>query len=325
MRTDDFDYQLDQHRIAQIPLEPRDSSRLLDCRDLSDHRFRELPELLEPGDLVVVNRTRVRAARLLGRKRDSGGQVEALLLGPVTDRIWRASLRPARRLRPGVVLDFGEIIATVESGPDDGVALLSLESDGDLEEAIARFGLVPLPPYITAPLADSARYQTIFARIVGSAAAPTAGLHFTEQVLDRLAQRGIALAEVDLKIGLDTFRPISTESIEDHVIHTEEFEVPPSTREAVEGCKGRVVAVGTTVVRALESEPDQPVTRLFITPGFEFRHVDLMVTNFHLPRTSLLVMLAAFMGDRWRQAYQTALTRGYRFASFGDAMLASRE
>jgi S-adenosylmethionine:tRNA ribosyltransferase-isomerase len=325
MLTSLFDYRLPPERIAQVPVEPRDAARLLDTRDLSDHRFHALGELLAPGDLVVINRTRVRAARLRGTKAETGGQVEVLLLGPVTDDRWRAIVRPARRLRPGTVLHFDPITAIIEEGPNDGVVMLYLKAEGDLEQAIAQVGTVPLPPYITSVLDDPERYQTIFAREIGSAAAPTAGLHFTHELAGHLRARGIEIASLELRIGLDTFRPISKEMVEEHKIHREEFSIPEATRAAIERCRGRVVAIGTTVVRALESDPSQGSTDLFITPGFDFKTVDLLVTNFHLPRTTLLVLIAAFMGESWREAYETALARNYRFASFGDAMLAARQ
>jgi S-adenosylmethionine:tRNA ribosyltransferase-isomerase len=291
---------------------------------MSDHHFWDLPEMLEPGDLVVVNRTRVRAARLLGHKVGSGGNVEALLLGPVTANRWRAAVKPARKVRAGTELEFGPIKATVLEEPVAGIALLELETTEELEAAISRTGHLPLPPYIKKELADSERYQTIFARPIGSAAAPTAGLHFTDELVRRLSARSIELAEVELRIGLDTFRPISSETVEDHQIHSEEFSIGAKAAEKIAVCRGRVVAVGTTVVRALESSGVEGTTSLFITPGFRFRTVNLLVTNFHLPRTTLLVLLAAFMGSRWRVAYETAIARQYRFASFGDAMLAER-
>ncbi|HSL25135.1 MAG TPA: S-adenosylmethionine:tRNA ribosyltransferase-isomerase, partial [Acidimicrobiia bacterium] len=283
----------------------------------------------------VVNRTRVRAARLLGSKSETGGRVEALLLRPLTDNVWQAAVRPARRLRPGSELDFGPIKATIAVGPVGGIAELRLSTRGDLESAIDQVGQVPLPPYIHTGLPDPERYQTIYAREVGSAAAPTAGLHFTADVLADLSARSIGLADIELRIGLDTFKPISSASIEDHQIHAEEFSVPAATADRIGQCHeagGRVVAIGTTVVRALESratgegqvDPGDGITGLYITPGFSFRVVDLLVTNFHLPRTTLLVLLASFMGRSWRRAYDTALRRGYRFASFGDAMLTER-
>jgi S-adenosylmethionine:tRNA ribosyltransferase-isomerase len=330
--TSQFSYHLPPGVIAQQPLASRDSSRLLNTDDLTDHAFTELPELLSPGDVVVVNRSRVRAARLVGTKAGGGGHVEALLLRPLTHDLWQAIVRPSRRLRPGIGIDFGPVKATIQSGPDGGVVEMLLQADGPLEDAIASAGTVPLPPYIHEPLADPERYQTIFAEPVGSAAAPTAGLHFTTAVVERLRARAIGLVEIELQIGLDTFRPISTGTIEEHEIHSENLAVSEEAAIAVYERRGNVVAIGTTVVRALESQaradgridPGRVDTRLYITPGYRFRAVDRLVTNFHLPATSLIVLVASFMGDRWRQAYETALSRGYRFASFGDAMIARR-
>lgn len=332
MRIDAFDYTLPPERIAQTPLEPRDSARLLDTRDLSDHRFAELPELLAPGDLVVVNTTRVRRARLVGR-RAGGGKAEALLLDHGSTG-WEALVRPARRIRKGTSLDFGEIRATVLSEPRDGVVSLRLEADGDIEEAIERAGDVPLPPYLHEGISDPERYQTMFAKQLGSAAAPTAALHFTPQVVERLTDAGIGLAEVELEVGLDTFRPITSDDLAGHEMHSERVRVPAETVAQITRCHGRggrVVAIGTTVVRSLEAAtadgelaPFDGATDLFITPGHAWRVVDLLVTNFHVPRSSLVVLIAAFMGDQWREAYATALERGYRFLSFGDAMLAAR-
>jgi S-adenosylmethionine:tRNA ribosyltransferase-isomerase len=328
--TSEFDFDLPADRIAQVPAEPRDAARLLDTRDLTDHVFAELPQLLREGDLVVVNRTRVIKARLIGHK-PSGGRVEALLLAEREPGLWDALVRPARRLRPGTQLIFGVAKATIEEGPAAGVALLRLDPDA----AMATAGRVPLPPYIRHDLADPERYQTIFATEPGSAAAPTAGLHFTPEVAAALAAAGIEVAAVTLHIGLDTFRPISTQHVEDHQIHSESYDLPAATAQAIADCRerrGRVVAIGTTVVRVLEScrsggglvTPGAGHTSLYLKPGHRFEAVDLLVTNFHLPVTSLLVLVAAFMGSRWRLVYETALQRGYRFASFGDAMLAQR-
>ena len=330
--TSEFSYELPDDFIAQRPIEPRDASRLLDVDSLSDHRFSDLPGLLSPGDVVIVNRSRVRAARLLGTKLDGGGRVEALLLRPLTDTLWQAIVRPARRLRPGTAIDFGEIKATIETPPDDGIVEMSLVADGVLEDVIAAIGTVPLPPYIHEQLSDPDRYQTIFARTVGSAAAPTAGLHFTPGIVEALRSRSIDVVEVELVIGLDTFRPISAAYVEDHQIHSESVTIPIAAAETINKRRGNVVAVGTTVVRALESrastdgwvEAGSVDTRLYITPGYRFRVVDRLITNFHLPGTSLIVLVASFMGERWRLAYETALARGYRFASFGDAMIATR-
>lgn len=321
--------------VAQSPIEPRHDARLLDTRDMSDHRFLELADLLETEDLVVVNDTRVRAARLLGRRRETGGKVELLLLEHNPDGTWEALAKPSRRLHPGVDIDLGDFSATVMSDPDRGMVKVELTVE-DAEDAIAAHGEVPLPPYFTGRLDDPERYQTMFARDPGSAAAPTAGLHFTEEVVAGLRARGIRLASVDLHVSLDTFRPMSTDDVEDHEMHSEWCAVPVETAAAVEETRergGRVVAVGTTVVRTLESRADgtgrvttgEGRTDLFLRPGSVISVVDVLVTNFHLPGSTLLVLLAAFMGDRWRESYETALHRGYRFLSFGDAMLAARD
>ncbi|HJQ92522.1 MAG TPA: tRNA preQ1(34) S-adenosylmethionine ribosyltransferase-isomerase QueA [Acidimicrobiia bacterium] len=334
MRVEDFKYPLPESAIAQEAIEPRHDSRLLDTRDMSDHRFLDLPSLLRPGDLVVVNETRVRAARLAGRRLDTGGSVELLLLQARPDGLWEALARPSRRLRPGIVIEIDAIRATIVNGPDEGMVMVDLEAP-DVEGAIDNVGNVPLPPYFRGTLDDPDRYQTMFARTIGSAAAPTAGLHFTEEVTTRLRQREIEIAPVDLHVGIDTFRPIATENIEEHVMHSEWCSIPESTAAAVDSARargGRVVAIGTTVVRTLEAFADRSgivaagerETNLFLTPGVEFRVVDALVTNFHVPGSTLVVLVAAFMGDRWREAYQIALQRRYRFLSFGDAMLAER-
>ncbi len=336
MKTSHFDYTLPAEAVAQRPAEPRDAARLLDARDLSDHRFRDLPALLEPGDLVVVNQTRVRKGRLFGKKARTGGKVELLVLGRRGGEVWEALIRPARKVRPGTELDFGPLRATVLAPPAEGKALVRLEADGDVEEVLERSGELPLPPYIRRWDGDPERYQTVFAESTGSAAAPTAGLHFTPAVLSALERRGVRLARIDLEVGLGTFRPVSTDEVEDHVIHPERFTLPETTAVAVRetaAAGGRVVAVGTTVARTLETMATGPgevlagrgETRLYLRPGIEFQVVDVLITNFHLPRSSLLVLLAAFMGDRWREVYRVALQRGYRFLSFGDAMLCVRE
>ena len=291
--------------------------------------------MLDRNDLVIVNETRVRAARLIGTRAGTGGRVELLLLERQDETTWEALARPARRLPPGVVIDFDGFSATVISQPEEGRLNVTLDSL-DPESAIEQAGSVPLPPYYTGDLPNSERYQTMFAAETGSAAAPTAALHFTPEVTGRLDEQGIALATVDLHVSLDTFRPMAVEDIEDHVMHSEWCSVPTETAEAVDATRqrgGRVVAIGTTVVRTLESmadgaggvEPGEKRTDLFLGPGSRFSVVDVLVTNFHLPRSTLLVLLAAFMGDAWRRAYETALTRGYRFLSFGDAMLAMRD
>jgi S-adenosylmethionine:tRNA ribosyltransferase-isomerase len=334
MRVSDFTYPLPEAAIAQEPIEPRHDAKLLDTRDMSDHRFLDLSQLLTPGDLVVVNETRVRSARLVGIRSESGGTVELLVLRQLPDGNWEALARPSRRLRPGVRIELPGISATIVEGPQDGLVVVALQA-GDVEAAIEGAGQVPLPPYFRGHLRDSNRYQTMFARLTGSAAAPTAGLHFTNDVVSGLKNRGIEMATIDLHVGIDTFRPMTVENIEDHQMHTEWCSVPDATVEAITATRARggaVVAVGTTVVRALESSvgPDGAPTsgtrntNLFLRPGSRFQVVDTLVTNFHVPGSTLMVLVAAFMGDRWRDAYEHALDNSYRFLSFGDAMLATR-
>lgn len=332
MLTSDFHYHLPDGAIAQSAVEPRDAARLLDTRDGSDHLIAQLPSLLRAGDVVVVNSTRVRRARLEAVK-ETGGVVEVLLLRPHDAAGWQALVRPGRRVRRGTRLQAGPVWFVVRHGLGDGVMVLDVES-GSVEEAVEAVGRVPLPPYFHGTLQDPERYQTVYARREASAAAPTAGLHFTPELLTRLGEAGIGLVTVDLEIGLDTFRPIATAQVADHIIHRERVLVD---EEAVAGIGearrrgGRVVAVGTTVVRSLETaaaggelRPFDGHTDLFITPGYRFRVVDLLLTNFHVPASTLVVLVAAFMGPGWRDAYSVALERGYRFLSFGDAMLAER-
>ncbi len=341
MRTDELDYDLPEAAIAQAPATPRDAARLLVPRPLGaplDRTVRDLPELLAPGDLLVVNDTRVLPARVRLR-RSGGGAAEVLLLEPVGDGWWSALCRPSRKLRHGDVVEAAGGELAMEFGEELGGgrrAVRPRSSDHSTVEgsrliaALDRVGEVPLPPYVTGGIDDAGRYQTVYARRPASAAAPTAGLHLTTELIDRLAERGVGLADVELVVGLDTFRPIETELVEAHRIHSEWYQVPPATAEAVRSTRlagGRVVAVGTTTVRALESAASgAPVgrTELFITPGFEFSAVDVLLTNFHLPRSSLLAMIEAFVGPVWRSWYATALERGYRFLSFGDAMLLER-
>ncbi|MGH8871620.1 MAG: tRNA preQ1(34) S-adenosylmethionine ribosyltransferase-isomerase QueA [Acidimicrobiia bacterium] len=335
MRVEEFKYPLPDTAIAQEAIEPRHDSRLLDTRDLSDHRFLDLPSLLRPHDLVVVNETRVRAARLLGTRQDTGGMVELLILNARRDGLWEALARPSRRLRSGIGIRFDGLDAQIVEGPRDGLIVVDLRAP-DVEAAIAAAGEIPLPPYFKGTLGSDSRYQTMFARSPGSAAAPTAGLHFTPEVVTGLEHRGIEIATVDLHVGVDTFRPIATEKVQDHRMHSERCSIPVSTAAAVantRASRGRVVAIGTTVVRTLETfgaedgwvETGEVDTELFLKPGDTFQVVDALVTNFHVPGSTLVVLVAAFMGERWRDAYQTALDRGYRFLSFGDAMYAERE
>jgi S-adenosylmethionine:tRNA ribosyltransferase-isomerase len=348
MRTEELDYPLPPEAIAQTPLEPRDSARLLvgpgvevgsAGGDVLHRSVRDLPELLQPGDLVVVNSTRVLPARV-PVLRSGGGRGEVLLLEDLGDGTWEALCRPSRKLHPGESLrSVGghlsvEVVAALGEGRWHVRPEPLLRGDGSrigLSEAISADGEMPLPPYITEPLRDADRYQTVYSRRPASAAAPTAGLHLTPSVLDALGSRGVEVAEVELVVGLDTFRPLGTERLEEHRIHSERFEVPESAWAAVKSARARgsrVVAVGTTTVRALESFAagfgPSGRTELFITPGYRFEVVDLLMTNFHLPRSTLLAMIQAFVGVSWRELYSTALAEGYRFLSFGDAMIVAR-
>lgn len=336
MRTDELDYDLPASAIAQSPADPRDAARLLVDRGAGSEpehrRVRDLPGLLREGDLLVVNDTRVMPARVPVR-RAGGGSGEVLLLEARDDGWWEVLCRPARRLRQGDVVEAerGELRFVIGDDVGGGRKLVRPEHDGELIDALETAGEMPLPPYITDSLDDAERYQTVFARRPASAAAPTAGLHLTAEVLERLVSGGVRTAAVELVVGLDTFRPLSTDVVEDHLIHTERFRVPADTWDAVGSTVadgGRVVAVGTTSVRALESRAARGATSgrtdLFITPGYEFAVVDVLLTNFHLPRTSLLALVQAFVGPRWRDLYAAAMTDGYRFLSFGDAMLLER-
>lgn len=338
MLLSDFDYDLPDERIAQTPIEPRDAARLLVDRgsDAPDHRHvRDLPEILRPGDLLVVNETKVIPARL-SVQRATGGKAEVLMLEPLDGerKVWEAMVRPARKLKPGEQLLAPDGTPVVEMGErteaGDTFTVTVLGSIDSLD-VLADHGEMPLPPYITERLGDPDRYQTVYAREPGSAAAPTAGLHFTSELLDRLAERGIEVAKVELVVGLDTFRPVMEDDPTEHRMHTERYRVPQETMErclAVRAAGGRVVCVGTTSVRALESAATRGElegrTDIFIHGDYEWQLVDVLMTNFHLPKTTLLMMIHAFVGDRWRSLYDAALAHEYRFLSFGDAMLLDR-
>jgi S-adenosylmethionine:tRNA ribosyltransferase-isomerase len=329
VRTDDFDYPLPPARIAQRPLAERDASRLL--VDLDDgpvlHRhIRDLPDLVRPGDVIVVNETRVLRSRVRFT-RPSGGASEVLLLEETLEGWWEALVRPSRKLTEGTRVDLDDDLA-FEFGAHLGEGRrLVRPVTTDLTAALDRHGEMPLPPYVTETLADDERYQTVYAARPASAAAPTAGLHLTPQVLARCEAAGARVARVELVVGIDTFRPIAVDHVADHRMHSERYRVPSETWAACRGA-GRVVAVGTTVVRALESVAATGAlegrTDLFIRRPYEFSVVDVLLTNFHLPRSSLLVLVDAFVGPRWRDLYDVALDEGYRFLSFGDAMLLAR-
>lgn len=342
MRTDDFDYELPSGLIAQEPVEPRDSSRLLVADRSSgqiDHRrFRDLPEYLDSGDVLVVNETRVLPARLKGAKDETGGAVEVFLLRERYEDTWECLVKPGRRLKPGARVVFGDGELTglvVDVDEETGGRLVRLRAaEGAALDAVRRLGEVPLPPYITRALDDPERYQTVFARDERSAAAPTAGLHFTDELVERVTSAGVRIVPVELDVGVDTFRPVAEEDPRDHHIHSEHFRVGEDAAAQINDAKQRgcrVVAVGTTSVRALESvwdaEEEVVVARegrtdLFILPGHRFQVVDGLVTNFHIPRSTLLMLVSAFAGrDLVMRAYLTAQEEGYRFLSFGDAML----
>lgn len=334
-----IDYVLPEELIAQTPLEPRDSARLLvDAANGIEHRHvRDIVEYLRAGDVLVVNHTRVLPARLK-LKRRTGGAVEVLLLEErdADQMQWEALVRPGGKLSMGEeLLDAeGNVMVKIGDRTDAGDTFFVRFVARTNEEAMQRIlktGEMPLPPYITTSLADQSRYQTVFAHDQKSSAAPTAGLHFTPELLARIREASVEIYEVELVVGLDTFKPISVENPLDHVIHTESYRVPAETLDACNRARargGRVIAIGTTATRALESAATfgdlQGRTNLFITPGYQWKVVDMMMTNFHMPRTTLLLMVESFIGEKWRAIYSEAIEQRYRLLSFGDAMLLYR-
>jgi S-adenosylmethionine:tRNA ribosyltransferase-isomerase len=333
-------YPLPAYLIAHHPADRRDQSRLMIVRGHQpvEHRlFSDLTDYLRAGDCLVVNDTRVIPARLYGKRAKTGGAVELLLLAPLGGGRWRSLVKPGRNARPGerIVFADGQLEALVEEVEPDGSRLINFDYKGDFMALLDEIGEMPLPPYIHEKLEDPERYQTVYSAIRGSAAAPTAGLHFTDQLLDRVRAMGVTVARVTLHVGLATFRPVKEERIRDHVMHREPFTVSKETLEIIKRTKegdGRVIAVGTTSLRVLESLdgegaklPERAVsgeTDLFIYPGFQFRLVDGLITNFHLPGSTLLMLVSALMGrERILDAYRLAVDQGYRFFSFGDAML----
>lgn len=334
MHISEFDYELPQERIAQVPLEPRDSARLLVSRvgrPLEHRRVSDLPDYLHKGDLVVINDTKVLPARL-EMQRATGGSVEILLLEPSDEesRLWSALVRPGGRLKDGEILRHASSASEVifRGRRDDGDTFeVELCHDGDALIFIDRIGSLPLPPYVASPIDDTDRYQTVYANRPASTAAPTAGLHFTTDLMNRLRQQGVKFATVELVVGVDTFRPIQTDDPRQHSIHSEFYSVPERTADLVAEAD-RVIAIGTTAVRSLESVATFGAltgrTELFIHRGYEWKVVDLLMTNFHMPRTTLLLLIDAFTSGGWREMYETALEHEYRFLSFGDAMLLER-
>ncbi len=339
MKTSDFDYDLPEELIAQVPLEKRDESRLMvlhRCDGSREHRvFKDIIEYLNPEDTLVVNDTRVLPARLIGKKAGSGGRIEFLLLKRLSGDTWEVLVKPGRKALEGVEVIFGEgrIRARILKHLDEGIRHVEFFYDGIFEQALDEVGVMPLPPYIHASLQDRERYQTVYARQTGSAAAPTAGLHFTPQLLEAIRAKGVAIVPVLLHVGLGTFRPVKVEDVASHVMHAEYYEVSPEAARTLNERRlagGRIVCVGTTSARTLETVttpsgdvvPGSGQTSIFIYPGYRFKAVDALITNFHLPQSTLLMMISALAGrDRVLAAYHEAVEKRYRFFSFGDAML----
>ncbi len=337
MKTSDFNYELPEELIAQTPLEKRDASRLMcldkDSGEISHRHFYDLTNHLKAGDCLVLNDSRVLPARLIGR-RETGGTVEVVLLKDKGDGLWECLSRPGRKTKPGTKLIFGEneLCATVEASREGGNKLIRFRYEGIFLEVLERLGKMPLPPYIRAELEDAERYQTVYSRQSGSAAAPTAGLHFTKELLEKIKSRGVSLCYVTLHVGLGTFRPVKCESLENHEMHSEFCLIPEETARLVTETKkanGRVIAVGTTSCRVLESFTNKDGslqaisawTDIFIYPGYKFKCIDALLTNFHLPESTLIMLVSAFAGrENVLRAYEEAVRQRYRFFSFGDAM-----
>ena len=337
MKKSDFYFDLPEELIAQTPLERRDSSRLLlldkNTGEIEHRHFFDLPEYLHEGDCLVMNDSRVLPARLLG-SRGSGGSVELVLLRDLGEGKWECLSRPGRKTKPGTELSFGEgeLSATVLEVAEGGNRIVQFHYDGIFLEVLERLGKMPLPPYIKAELKDAERYQTVYSRELGSAAAPTAGLHFTKELLDTIAAKGVKLCYVTLHVGLGTFRPVKEDEIEDHEMHSEFCIIPEETARIVSETKkngGRVIAVGTTSCRTLESFANEDGTLvatsgwtdIFIYPGYRFKCIDALITNFHLPESTLIMLVSALAGrEHVLNAYKTAVEEKYRFFSFGDAM-----
>lgn len=340
MKTSDFYYDLPQELIAQTPVEPRDHSRLmvLDRKSgsLSHLHFYDVLHLLNPGDLLVVNNSRVLPARLYGTKEDTGVAMELLLLEQKEQLLWECLVKPGRRCKEGAKFVFGNglLHGAVERVQEDGNRLIRFSCEKDFFSTLDQIGQMPLPPYITEKLQDKERYQTVYSKELGSAAAPTAGLHFTAELMDKLRGKGVSIAEVTLHVGLGTFRPVKADDINNHKMHSEHYFLPQETADLIRKTKengGRVIAVGTTSCRTLESVATfhngviaecEGYTDIFIYPGYQFKVLDGLITNFHLPESTLIMLVSAFAGyDHTMEAYQAAVADRYRFFSFGDAML----
>ena len=341
MKTSDFYYDLPPELIAQTPLEKRDESRLL-CLDKatgewSHHHFYELPDFLRAGDCLILNNSRVLPARLLGRRLPGGGACEVLLLQDKGDKVWECLVRPGKHLREGARVSFGdgELTAEIAEVLPDGNRLVRFDYEGIFLEVLERLGKMPLPPYIKEELQDQERYQTVYSKVNGSAAAPTAGLHFTPELLERIAAKGVGVGYVTLHVGLGTFRPVKENEIEQHDMHSEYCTIPQETADLINRTKangGRVICVGTTSCRTIESWAGEDGTmtatggwtNIYIYPGYRFKVMDALVTNFHLPESTLIMLVSALVGrEHVLAAYEEAVRERYRFFSFGDAMFIS--
>ena len=338
MKTSDFMYDLPEELIAQTPVEPRDHSRLMvvnrDTGAIEHKHFYDVIDYLNPGDSLIINETRVIPARLIG-ERAGGGACEILLLKQLGPKKWETLVRPGKKLRAGAAVTFGggKLKAVIAGDTDAGGRIVDFECEGTFEAVLDELGEMPLPPYIHEKLEDRDRYQTVYAKQDGSAAAPTAGLHFTPELLERIRQKGIDVVPVLLHVGLGTFRPVKEEDVADHHMHSEYYEVTPEQAEAINAARrrgGRIVCVGTTSVRTLETvatedgvvHPGSGVTQIFITPGVRIKAVDALITNFHLPQSTLLMLISALMGrEEALRTYEIAVKERYRFFSFGDAMM----
>lgn len=338
MNVSDFDYELPEELIAQDPIEDRSSSRLLmldkKTGAIEHHIFRDIIDALNPGDCLVINNTRVIPARLLGVKEDTGAAIEVLLLKRRDNDIWETLVKPGKKMKLGAVVSFGDGIlkGIVVDVVEEGNRLIQFSYEGIFEEILDQLGQMPLPPYITHRLEDKSRYQTVYAKYDGSAAAPTAGLHFTKELLASIREKGVNIAEVTLHVGLGTFRPVKADVVEEHHMHSEYYSVNPETADLINTTRkngGRIIAVGTTSCRTLESAstPDGVLhagdgwTEIFIYPGYQFHVVDALITNFHLPKSTLMMLVSALAGrDHIMNAYAEAVKDRYRFFSFGDAM-----
>lgn len=337
MKLSDFMYELPEERIAQTPVEPRDHSRLMvlhrDTGEIEHRHFYDIVDYLNSGDALVINETRVIPARLIG-ERPSGGACEVLLLRQLAPKRWEALVRPGKKLRPGAEVRFGggRLTARVIETTDGGGRILDFFCEGTMEAALDELGEMPLPPYIHEKLADRERYQTVYAKQEGSAAAPTAGLHFTPELMERIQSKGVDIVPVLLHVGLGTFRPVKVENVEEHEMHSEYFEVTEEAARRINAARERgcrVVAVGTTSVRTLESAAEggrlaakKGDTQIFIRPGYKYQMVDALITNFHLPGSTLVMLVSAFYDrEKILEAYKIAVEQQYRFFSFGDAML----